>query len=454
MPALRLSGLASGVDSDSLISQLIALEKQGQNKFTLGQSRVGARQSGLKDVASRLTNLKNAAAELRSVTTWKDKQSVTSSDTTRLDVSSTTTAGPGGYSLEIQRMARSEQRTYDFTPSSSAGQITIGGVAVDLAADATIADAVSAINTATGSPVYAAAVEGRLVLSARTTGAASAFTASGSTVAEDATKARAGLDALYTIDGGAQQSSATNTVEGAIAGVKLTFKGTTNGSVTVNVGAPGVDKDALVAKMKTFVENYNSAITFMREKVTEKSDPKATTSSGVRAGALRGDALLQSTTGALRGLASEPVAGLPAELDQLSELGLTTGATTGSGTVSQDALAGKLSFDETKFRALLDTNPDGVKKLLGAVTGTSGFAQKIEGALEPLTGATGTISERVKAADGEISRLKDQITRSDARIAGKEKRLRAQFLAMEQAMAASNASSAQLSAALTRNFSQ
>ena len=76
--------------------------------------------------------------------------------------------------------------------------------------------AVLAVNSDANAPVYAAAVTDAqsgnkyLVFSSRTTGAAaSAFTASASSIVEDGSRAVDGLDAQYSLDGGPVKTSAT-----------------------------------------------------------------------------------------------------------------------------------------------------------------------------------------------------------------------------------------------------
>lgn len=89
--------------------------------------------------------------------------------------------------------------------------------------------------------VFAVNVSGRLVLSARATGAASTFTATGGALTEDPAALRAAAAARYSIDGGGVQTSATNVVTDVIAGVELTFKGVTAGSASIAIGPPAVD---------------------------------------------------------------------------------------------------------------------------------------------------------------------------------------------------------------------
>ena len=81
-----------------------------------------------------------------------------------------------------------------------------------------IDDAVNAINQQ-GGDVVAVNAQGKLVVSSTTTGSSSVFSYSGSSVALDSE--RAGQDAQFSIDGGAVQTSSTNSVVGAMPGIDL-----------------------------------------------------------------------------------------------------------------------------------------------------------------------------------------------------------------------------------------
>jgi flagellar hook-associated protein 2 len=443
-----LTGLASGLDTEALVAQLMAIERRPRQRLELREGQVEARQAQLRDVLSKLKSLKTAAADLRSVGLWADTQTVDSSDATKVAARRLSGAGPGGYLVEVTQLARAEQRTYDFTPSASASSITIDGVQIDLAENATLDDAVREINGRAESPVYAVNVNGQLVLASRTTGAANGFTASGPTIVEDAAKAKVGLDATYTVDGGAPQTSSSNVVTGAIPGVELTLKGLTAGSVTVTVGAPGPDSTAIKEKVKRFVEVYNETVDLVRGKLTEARVPNATTERDAAKGVLRGDPLLSGILSSLRTSLSEAVGGNPADLDELAELGITTGATTGSGTVSQSAIAGKLVLDEAKLSSLLDSRPSDVRRLLGGVSGVDGFAQRFEGLIDPATTAGGTIDQRLTEATNELDRVRDAMTALDDRLSLREKRLRAQFATLERLLSESQSQAGRIASQL------
>lgn len=448
MIGVGLTGLASGLDTEAIVRQLMSVERRPRQRLELRETQVQARDAALRDVLAKLKTLKTAAADLRSVTLWTDTQTVDSSDATKVGARRLSGAGPGGYLVEVSQLARAEQRTYAFTPSTEASSITVGGVQVDLAANATLDDAVAAINGRSDVPVYAVNVNGQLVLSSRQTGAANGFTATGATIAEDAAKAKVGLDVTFTVDGGAPQTSASNVVANGIPGVELTLKALTASPITVTVGDPAPDKAQIKDKLKRFVEVYNETVELVRSKLTEQRVPNPANAADARKGVLRGDPLLSGLLSSLRTSLTDVVGGNPDDLDQLTELGITTGATTGDGTVSQTAIAGKLVLDESKLSALLDSRLNDVRQLLGGVSGVEGFAQRFEGLIDPTTSAGGTLDQRLTEASGELKRVRDAMAALDDRLTLREQRLRAQFAALERLLSESQSQAGRIASQL------
>jgi flagellar hook-associated protein 2 len=452
MAGIQLGGLASGMDTQAIISSLMAIERQPRVRLELRQATVQARQDALRDIATRLKALRTAAADLRSAGTWADTQKVESSDPTKVGVTRTSGAAPGTLTVDVTQLATSTQRTYDYTVPNASRNVTFswtdGGVAksqtVTLAAGASLDDAVGAINAGDG-PAYAVNVGGKLVLTSKATGDAGAFTVSSQANLLTNGTVRDGLQAQYKIDG-TQYASDTNVVADNPPGLQLTLKAI--GSSSVTVGMPGADTEALVGKVKAFVDAYNAVNDAIRSRTTEKRVANPMTSTDARKGALFGDSGLVSAMASLRQAIADPVAGNPAALDQLAELGISTGATTGAASPNQDSLAGKLVFDEAKLREALAGDQIGVRRLLGGVQGVDGFAQRIDGIIDPLARGGGLFESRITAAEGDMTRLKDSITRLDSRLEQREARLRAMFTAMEQALAQQMARGAELTARL------
>src|SRR3954466_15884434 len=93
----QISGLASGLDTASIISGLMQIEKQPQIRIQQKIVTEQARQQGLRDVLSRLNSLPSPYQGLTDVGTWADVQAVASSDDPHLSATRTGGAAPGAY---------------------------------------------------------------------------------------------------------------------------------------------------------------------------------------------------------------------------------------------------------------------------------------------------------------------------------------------------------------------
>ena len=454
-PLLNIGGLASGLDTNSIVDQMMAIERQPRTQLDTKASLITAKQSVLADFQSRLRAVESAAQGLRSVGLWAQSQSASSSDATRLSAAivAGSGAGVGGYQVEVAQMANAAQRTYSFVPPASDGTITIDGHDTAVAANATIGDVVTAINSDPRATVYAAATDrGTLVLSARTTGDTGtgfiALTDSTGALTEQTAKAKQGRDAQFTVDGVAGTSS-TNEVTNAIAGVRLTLRGVTtvSGPITVSVGAPTVDTDAVKDKLRAFVDVYNSTVDAIRARLDERSVKNPTTDEQQQAGMLNGDTTLTAILSQMRQAIYTPIRGLPDGMSSLADLGVSTG--TASATISRDALAGKLELDDAKLDAALTSNPQGVRDLLAGPDNAGGWARAFERIVHGFDTTGGTIDVRITGADAELKRLQQSMADMDQRLALKEQTLRAQFAAMETALAQSQTQSSWLSGQLS-----
>jgi flagellar hook-associated protein 2 len=449
-PLLNVGGLASGLDTNSIIDQLMAVERQPRTRLDQQASLITARQSALADFQSRLRAVEAAAKDLRSVTLWSQQQSVATSDSTRLSAAivAGSGAGVGGYQVEVSQLANAAQRTYAFSSPAGAGTITIDGHDTAVAAGASIADVVSAINSDASATVYAAATDsGTLVLSARRTGDTGtgfiAVTDGTGALTEDAAKAKQGRDALFTVDGVAGRSS-SNDVTNAVAGVRLSLRGVTtvSGPITVTVGAPAADTDAVKQKLQAFVDVYNSTVDAIRARLDERSVLNPQTAADQQAGMLNGDTTLTAILSQLRQAIYTPIRGLPAGMSSLADLGVSTGSA--SSTISRDALAGKLEIDDDTLDAALANNPSGVRDLLAGPANVGGWTRSFERIVHDADTTGGTLDTQITGADAELKRLQQTMADMDDRLALKEQTLRAQFTAMETALSQSQTQSSWL----------
>jgi flagellar hook-associated protein 2 len=467
---INFGGLASGLDTNSIVDQLMAIERQPQTRLKLKQSQIDARKTALSDVATRLKNLRLAAQDLKSPTLWLDTQTVDVNDSTKVAATRTGGAGTGGYQVEVDTLASASQHWFSYAAPAADQTLTFnyGGTdplnsptktfAITIAAGADITAAAGTINSNSDSPVYASVVtlgDGTksLAFSSKATGTQSDFSVSGASgVLTAETKAVAGTNATGKIAGQSFDEQ-SNSISSAIPGVTLTLKGVTGAAnpVTVTVGAPGPDKGAISAKVKAFVDQYNSTVSFVRSKLQEKPVAGATSVSDISKGVLYGDTSLNALLGQMRIAMTNAynVGGaVPGTIDQMNEIGVSTGKSVGAGTLNQDSVAGMLSFDADAFNVALNNDPGSVRKMLSGTSTAGGFAQAFDGLLAPVVQASGTIDQTIQSQDNLRRSLADQIASMETILAKKQETLKQQFTAMESSIQASSSQGQWLSGQL------
>ncbi len=454
MAGIQLTGLASGMDTASLVSQLMSIERLPRTSIEFNQSTTQARRNNLADIQSKLNSLKLATQDLGSSLSWNSTQRVDTSDATKVSATLKSGAGPGGYDIAITNLATSARATYTFdntAPQSftiqDSGGTTTGTFDVD--AGGSLDELVAAINAKPEAGVFAVNVNDKLVLSSRTTGDASNFTVTGLAMVPGSDVA--GVDANFTINAKAY-TSATNVVTDAVPGLELTLKAKTD-STTINVGAPAPDTSVVKAKLKAFVDAYNTALTTMNSALGEKRVANPANATDAARGSLFGDTGVRDMLSAIRTSVGSPIPGFDAtttdsKITLLAELGISTGAANTTSTIDADAVAGKLKFDEAAFDAAYAKDPVGVQKLLGGVAGTQGFAQQLTSRLASYTDTDGILASRLTSVDSDLTSIKDRLERFDDRLSTRQAYYEHQFAMLETALANSQSLGNQMAAQL------
>src|SRR5439155_18488311 len=253
MAGIQLSGLSSGLDTESLIQGLMSVERAPRARITLRQSALHARQEGLQAVEDKLKALKLASDDLGSFLTWNPVQTATSNDTTKGTARILAGAAPGTYNVNVTQLATAEQRTYAYSPKGSTQTYTLNGKSFTINPNEDINSLATRLNGDSSYNVYAVVTQPptgapQLVLTSRTTGTAGAIAMSGgggNVLSEQTAMPRVAKNATYTIDG-ASYSSSSNTISsssgatGFVTGVEMTLVGT--GSFAVTVSPPQIDK--------------------------------------------------------------------------------------------------------------------------------------------------------------------------------------------------------------------
>ncbi len=450
---LNITGLASGLNTNEIITALLAAEREPVTRLTNKQTALEGQSAQLQSIQSNLTELSFSAQELGSPVTFNTTQSVESSNPTQITAANSNGAAIGGYEVEVSQLANSAQRTFTFKSPVAAETITIDGEEIHLAANASIQTLAETI-TANSTTVFAAALEGEtLILSTRTTGATGPgfiqVEDGGETLVEQAGLAKEGKNAEYSVDGVAASSS-SNTVTSAIPGVTLSLKAltTTTGPVTIDVQAPAVNTSAIVAQVQSFVKLYNSAISAIEKQLNTKPPSNPQGKEELQSGTLFGDSELMGTLDSLRQGMYEPLEGLASDMSSPADIGISTGAANGSHKVSQSSVEGQLQLNTAELENALQTNPSGVEQMLAKWS--TGFQAVVNA--EALPG--GNLEARINGDSEQVAEMNSQISFMNETIALREKTLQEQYAAMEAAIAQSQAVGNWLSsqiASLTRS---
>jgi flagellar hook-associated protein 2 len=446
-PVSNISGLASGLDTNSIVTQLMQIERQPQTRMKQQQVVYTARQQALKDINTRLSNLQTAIAAPRDPGTWSDRQTVDSNTPSQIGVLRTGGAPPGGYDVVVSRLARAHQ----MSQATNAGPATQDGVLelslgtgdpVEVQVNAgDTADTIAArINQTQGSQVYAGVVDGKLVLSGKQTGQSNTIAVTGTAAAQFGfAETQSARDALFTVDG-VQHSSASNVVANGIVGVTLTLKAVTSGAVSVVVGTPTADSDAIKNSVQGFVDQYNSTLGFILGKMNEKPVVNPATDADRIKGVLYNDPTLRNLVSSMRSTVAASNDSTTS-IASLLQIGVSTGAAASGGTPNPDALAGKLTLDTTALTNAI-TNDFARTKAQFTTVSTDPTVPAAVGKLDTLVtrfgnGANGLLKGQIDSQQTQIDSLRRQSDAMDLRLKTKEATLRARFTAMETALSRS-----------------
>jgi len=426
MAGMSVDGLISGLDTTSLVAQLVQAEGAPQAQLKTRLSVTQAAATAYRSVNSRFDAIRTAADALLKPETWAAKKA--SSSSTGVAVTAGATAAAGSLTFEVKNTAAAHaivsganwNATTDAygmtTPIDvrrngvSVGSITVGGTG-------TLADAVSAINASphglSATAVQDSSGKYRVQVSSKTTGAASAFDLGDATTFSTST---VGVDAKVTVGSAGQTTydvvSSTNTFATLMDGVAITVSKPETATVSV-----ASDPDAVAAKVQALVDAANSALNSVRDNTNPKGGASSTLKGDT---ALRNLAslVLQAVSSAVGGDGSAALAGI--ELNR-------------NGTVD---------FTRADFLAALQADPAKVQRLFSGTDAVPGIGRRLQDVAQDATGTTAAGTDPTKGILTQLAqgrdRLATDITRRieawDLRLAQRKETLTRQFTAMETAL--------------------
>jgi flagellar hook-associated protein 2 len=441
---LSFSGLASGLNTSAIISALIAAEKVPITHLAHQEERFQGEQGVLQTLQTSLQGLAFAASEFELSSLFEGTQSVSSSEPQRVSATITGGAGVGGYEVEVLKLANSAQRTFTFKTPAAEDKVTIDGHEYAVKAGETAKELAAKINADGKGTVFAAATSTEtLVLSDRQTGATEGkfieVSDPGGTLTEKAGTAKEGSNAEYKVDGVAGTST-SNTVTEAIAGVTLNLLSltTTTGPVTISVQAPTQSVSAIEAQLNSFISTYNATVEAVQKQLSTKPLANPQNAAERATGAFFGDQELSSFLTSMRQTMYTAIAGLPAEMSSPFDIGVSTGSATGGAATSQGALQGLLKLDPAKLASALQSNPEGVQKMLQQ------WATNLQGVVNNLAEPGGLLSSRMTGEEGEVSALKRRISTMEEMLSVHQKALEQTYAKLEGILSRNSAQSSWL----------
>jgi len=120
-----IDGMASGLDTTTIISQLMQIERQGQNRLKSKQAAENSKISTYQTLNSRFAAIGSAADALTRASNWATTKA-TSSDTDRVSVTTGTGALPGRLTFKVSNLATSNSVRSNGTVASTASIVHQG----------------------------------------------------------------------------------------------------------------------------------------------------------------------------------------------------------------------------------------------------------------------------------------------------------------------------------------
>ncbi|HGE8266848.1 TPA: flagellar filament capping protein FliD [Aeromonas hydrophila] len=468
MSVVTSAGAGSGLDLESVIAASVNAKKaQLMQPITTKKTNTQITLSGVGQlksaIASFVTTLqtmaKDDAFNKRSINITQDK------DKPVLQVESKAGASNGQYDISVQQLAKTSKFDGTFD-SSTTPLITQDGKLTFKAGDKTFdvdvkagdslqsirkrinndADnfglSVNIMNTSDG--------KSKLVIDSGVSGSGKDLQITGSTteltdnLVSKLTQRQTAQDAKITVDGN-ELTSATNTFDGTIVGLKLTVLRESDSTTSTDAdGNPvknyssnkvdvSTDKAGIKDMVKSFVDGYNALVKKSNE--LGKRNSIVAGKSQNDGGALAGDATTRAVINMMNGAITEP--------SQKS----STYSTIFQMGVKMDN-KGVLSIDDTKFSEAIDKNFDQVVAVFG---GKDGVAGKLAGQLETYSKTGGLLAKREDMLNSDLREVSRKESDVASQLTKYQKTLRARYSSLDSMLAKMNKSASYLNLLNTKS---
>ena len=465
MPSITSAGIGSGLDIESLISKLVAVERTPINQLKTHTDGLKTQLSSYGKIQSALAGMRDAAAKLTKPDTWAASVG-SSSDATAVTVSSGASAPAGNVSVTVNRLASAQSISSKAFPTA-ATPVGVGWVTIDLGkwseptppelpsfdkkagstevvieiqpgndSLAKIRDEINKKDAGVRASIVTDNNGARLVMQSSATGATNGFRVKvangdgqpegeglhalsydpGSSLAPMTRNQSAGnADVLLN---GLQVGSESNTLKDSIDGMTINLLKASTTEINLTVGA---DKESIKKAINDFATAYNALATLM----TEQTKYDAANKKGA---ALQGDSSVVGIQFEMRGLAggNSSVGG---NFSRFAQIGLdpSAGGVFKTDTSKLDAALGDLASLKKLFMGADSNNPTNV-----------GLAKQLQSFADQALGFNGRITNRQSGLQKAIENDGKSAERLETKVSLTEARLRARYTALDVQMSKLN----------------
>ncbi|RXF81889.1 flagellar hook-associated protein 2 [Bacillus subtilis] len=495
----RITGLASGMDIDDIVSKLMQTERAPLDKLKQKKQTLEWQRDSYREVNTKIKELQDYMSKntLTYPSTYQSK-TVTSSNESVLTATGSASAPNSSSTVEVASLATAatyKANNYtDYTQGDynlafnvvAPGETTAKTVNISVTSADTIDNVISKLNS---SDLGVSAFKDKIwngteyvetiAFSSKATGAGGSIQAADSATADfmsgqlgfslDAdnklTAYKEGTNAKVTINGFEMEKLTNNfTVNGVTYSIKNTTAAT--GPVTTSVST---DVDGIYNQIKEFVDKYNEMVDSLNEKLKEEkyrdytpltSEQKEAMSDKevelweekAKSGLLRNDSSISTGTNQMRTDFYTQV-NADGKTYQLTEFGITTS--------SAYQMRGHLEINEDKLKAKIQEDPQSVAALFTSGSNSSAYSDK--GIMKRIGDTLKSTVKSIEAKAGNstmgtndysigknLNTISTDITKMQDRLTTIENRYYSKFSAMDSAIQKMNEQASYLSQLLVQ----
>jgi flagellar hook-associated protein 2 len=416
-------GVGSGLDVNSIVSQLMTIERLPLNRLESDKKGLEAQLSAFGQLKSALSTFQSALDDLKTLDAF-EVYKAESSDETSFTATANSSAATGANDIQVTRLAAAHKMgsvaipDTDTTALGGAGDqvtFTVNGESFTVdGGGMTLSELRDAINDATDNVGVSATIisentsSHRLVLTSTETGNDNAmglsFTGSlGSDLGLTDINNPLQLDSEIVVDGLYTITRSGNSIDDAIAGVTINLVGEST-SGTLNVSR---DVESVKESVQAFVDAFNALKTTFDTLSGEGKD-------------LEADSTLRSIENQIQSIFNTTPTGLTGSFSYLSEVGVA---------FQRD---GSLSLDSADLESAITSDFSGLAELFA--NDDQGYLFRLDSLIDGFVQADGLIDTREDGLNGRIDTTEQRISDMEYRLELVEKRLLDQFTALDTLM--------------------